>query len=213
MASKKKINPEIGFVDIVAKAGEFTKGEITPEEFSEWGNSLMVRTSIPILDKMSIIMTLISMKEYSGSEVAEITVCELYKNIFFYLYLEQYLGIDDISPDDATYEMYDFLDPIYGPWIESFAERDIKIFKELLKQSLEFYNIQEIDRAISLVDTEALASATQSNKDFLAQLNKDKNLIADLKELAVMNDPMTAKVVEALKTQALEEAKESDKTN
>jgi len=193
-----KVNPGLTFGVLQGKALAFIKGEITQKELAEWGNTLTVMNAIPIVDKMGILINLTTKYYYSNTEQQEMIVCELYRNLFFGLYL-RYLGVEEVIEEENTYENYDVMEPLYGPWIETVAGRDINTFKEMLNNSISLYASSNIVESVGEIDIDAMKKTLEDNKEVLRQLSENKEFIQNLKELVAYNDPLLGRVVEELK--------------
>ena len=183
------IDNYIGIDTIIQKARAFSSGEITEEEFSDFNNQLVVITSLPILKKISILSQIIEEYHYPSIETQAITCGQFYKNLFFLLYLQGYLNILDITEKDITYENYDLLEPLYGPWIERYSGRDIQLFKEMMQSALSFDFYKNSASILEGIDTNALESATKSNKELIKEIEQNKELIQNLRDMAVFNSP------------------------
>lgn len=209
MADKYELNEGLTVQTLLDKVDLLLNGEITNEELDEWGKTLNVRTSIPMMEKMGLLMRLVNSTGYGVAETQEINVCELYKNLFFVLYLGGYLGLTNISKDAITYNNYDKLEPIFGAWIESFAKHDIDLFKDMLRDTVTFYNAVNLDTAMSHVDVGQLDKVKDENAKLMTQLEENKQLVADIKELMEFDNPATKKLLEDLKKSALNVTKNS----
>lgn len=194
---ENQINPGLTFGLLKGKAKAFAKGEITQKDIGDWGNTLTVLTNLPMEIKMACLISLISKYYYTDTMQQEIIVSELYRNIFFEVYL-RYLGINEIYPEEYTYQNYDLMDPLYGPWIESMAGRDIKIFKEMLNNAIGLYGSTRLIEAVSLLDPEALASGARENTKLITELGKNAAMIQNLKELVAFNDPGLKEAIEKM---------------
>lgn len=200
---ENEVNPGLTFGILKGKALGFVKGEITKEELAKWGNTLTVITSIPMTTKMGILMNLTTKYYYSNTEQQEMIICELYRNMFFGLYL-RYLGVEEVYDEDITYDNYDIMEPLYGPWIEAIAGRDIATFKEMLDKSISLYASSNLIESMDAIDVDAMKQTLEDNKEVLRKLSENKEFIKDLKDLVAYNDPMLAKVVEELKQVEIE---------
>ena len=101
------INEGLTLSKLIEQVEKYNKGEITTEEFNKWGNELIIISSLPMTKKVNIITDIVERHVYNNMEMKEFLVCELYRNIFFYLYLGGYLGIFNIDPEDINYANYD----------------------------------------------------------------------------------------------------------
>lgn len=199
------INEGLTLSKLIEQVEKYNKGEITTEEFNKWGNELIIISSLPMTKKVNIITDIVERHVYNNMEMKEFLVCELYRNIFFYLYLGGYLGIFNIDPEDINYANYDLLEPIFGPWIEQTAGRDIKQVKEMITLSLQFYNTAQLSEALESVSLEELEEATKSNKTLISTLNHNRDTIKDLKDIQTMNSPLVKDLVENIEAKALKE--------
>lgn len=190
--------------DIVELVDNFLKGEVTAEEMADYGAKMSVRAYLPLLDKMKIVIALSTRYIYSNTEMHEVKVAELYRDLFFYGLLAPYGNVlcDDVSL--ITFANYDKLFPIFYPFLISYCESDYKILKEFLHDTLDSYATRDFVDAVNGITTESLEEATKENKRMLHELENNKDLIADLKEIAAMNNPLTQKIVEELRNISIE---------
>lgn len=213
---EKDINLENGKISlelIIEKAQGFIKGDVSQEDMASFGGEMTIRSYIPILEKMALIMSITNQHVYSTVETQEIKMVEMYKNIFFYLMLSGYANVDCSDRDLITYSNYDLLYPIYAPFILSYCKDDYELTINMLKDSINFYNIQDISEGLNGINETALKEATKANKDLMRELGENKDLIHELKEIAELNDPTTKKMIETIKKASLTgelKAKEKD---
>lgn len=213
---EKDINLENGKISlelIIEKAKGFISGEVSQEDMASFGGKMTIRSYIPILEKMSLIMSITNQHVYSTIETQEIKMVEMYKNIFFYLMLSGYANVDCSDRELITYSNYDLLYPIYAPFILSYCKDDYELTINMLKDSINFYNIQDISEGLNGINETALKEATKANKDLMRELGENKDLIHELKEIAELNDPTTKKMIETIKKASLTgelKAKEKD---
>lgn len=185
--------------DILELVEGFLKGERTKEELDEFGTKMVIRAYIPILEKMKIVIALAMRYVYSDAEVHEVRVSELYRDLFFYGMLQGYGNIDCNELHLITFENYDKLFPIFYPYLLSYCEHDYKILREFLHDTLDCYCTRDFVEAVNGISEDAMRQATKENHRFIKELELNKDLIKDLKEIAAMNDPMTKRVVEEVR--------------
>lgn len=121
----------------------------------------------------------------------------MYKNIFFLVILGQYTNIDVSNNRLYTFDNYDLLMPLLGEYILKYCRDDYQRFMDILKDSINFYNIKEISNAVESVDYSKLEEAIKSNKNLIRSLKEDKDLINHLDNIAQVNSP---RMVEMFKT-------------
>ena len=207
---EEKASEQIPLSLLIEKAKGFTNGEITQEEMAEFGGEITIRGYIPILEKMGIIMSILNQHIYSTVETQEIKMVEMYRNIFFYLMLSGYAGIDCTDREDITYYNYDLLYPIYAPFILSYCKEDYELTMNMLKDSINLYGIQGIVDGFAGINEETLKEATKANQDLMKELGANKELIHELKEIAEFNDPTTKKVVDGIRKIAVENSNKKE---
>lgn len=207
---EEKATEQISLSLLIEKAKGFINGEITQEEMAEFGGEITIRGYIPILEKMGIIMSILNQHIYSTVETQEIKMVEMYRNIFFYLMLSGYAGIDCTDREDITYYNYDLLYPIYAPFILSYCKEDYELTMNMLKDSINLYGIQGIVDGFAGINEETLKEATKANQDLMKELGANKELIHELKEIAEFNDPTTKKVVEGIRKIAVENSNKKE---
>jgi len=204
------INPDLTFGILKGKAEAYVKGEITREELNEWSNSLVILASLPMELKTACLITLTTKYFYSDTEQTEIIVTELYKNLFFEVYL-RYLGITTIYPEENNYTNYDLMEPLYGPWIEMIAGRDIAKFKEMLNNSLTLTGSIQIVNAVDEIDMEAMNKANIESRKMLEEMEANEKLISNLKELMTFDNPILKDAIEKLAQEEYKNNQSSDK--
>lgn len=201
-----QLNEGLTFEGILKKVKEYIDASITESEFNEWLDTLNIRASIGMVEKSTLLFSYMVEKNYSDADSNEMLICELYKWIFFNLYIQSYLGIE-VPLDDKTYINYDLLEPILGPRIEQVALRDINVFKEMLKDSLNFYNLKEIMQVFGDIDMDSLKEAVESNKELIDEFESSRSVIQDLKELYGMTNEATAGFVQDIRNSVVEDIK------
>lgn len=202
VVEEMKLNGKLSFREILGMCTSFIKGEIKPEEFSEWLETINVRSYIPALDKLALLVQCTTEVQFADTNTQEILIMELYRYVFFYLYISGYLGVS-VEPDDITYENYDILEPLMGPVIEQYAKRDIDLFNSMLKQTFDFYGTATMNERLAGIDYNKMDEYTNANKSYMEELGKNTQMVESLRDIINFNDPLTAKVVEEIKKGAL----------
>ena len=109
----------------------------------------------------------------------------------------------DIPEEVMTYDNYDMLEPIWGAFIESFANRDINILKNMLHDTIDFYGINGYTEAVKNIDINALEKVNMQQKQFIDTLNAHDELVEKLKELSIINSPYLSDLVKTIKEEAI----------
>lgn len=207
MAEKKVIKLE----ELINLVDDFIKGDKTQEELADYGANMDVRAYLTLLDKMKIVMGLTTSYVYSDAELHEVRIAELYRDLFFYGLLGGYAMIDCSDRKLCTFENYDKLFPIFNPFLTSYCGADFEVLKEFLHDALDSYATRDFVEAINGISAEAMKEATIENQKLIKELELNKDIIGDLKEIAAMNNPMTHKIVEEIRRISLEKANEPKK--
>lgn len=212
MAEEKVKNEQklIPLSEIIELVDNFISGEISQEDLIAYGSNMVIRGYMPMMEKMSLAMSIVMQHNYSSTEIQEIKIAELYRNTFFYGMLSGYAFIDCKDESLITYENYDKLYPIFAPFILNYCGADYENLKEFIHDSIDMYGLNSCIGLMEGISTESLREATESNRKLIESLKDNEQLIHELSDIGNMNDPLTHKVVEELKNIAIKNAKKDD---
>ena len=185
--------------DLIDIAQKYSKGEINQDELNDYWHDMVVRSYIPILEKMQIAMSILTSYVYRDTNTQEVKIAELYKNIFFYGILGGYGLVDCSKIELNTYANYDLLYPIFGAQIKQYCKDDFEVLKSFIDDSINLYGITNISSAIENVSEEAIEKQVAENKETVRLLDENKDIIENLKELATMNNPAAKQIIEEIK--------------
>lgn len=196
---REEFKPKITIEELASAAQKYISGDFSDEEMNEYGGTIQVRGYMPLTEKITLIMSLMNVYEYTDYNSQEIRVADMYKNLFFYVLLGGYAFVDCSNKEMLTYETYDLLYPIFAPYILNFCQHDYENFKGMLTDTINMYGIQHFVEAAEDIDINAMKEATIANGRFITQLSQNKELIEKINNIAAMNDPLTQAVVEELR--------------
>lgn len=200
--------------DCLDAVHKYINGEMTEEQFNDFGAKIKVRAYVPILEKMQLIMLILSNTQVSQNAVSpEIITAELYKNIFYFVTLGTYGQIKLGTKDIQTYNNYDLMFPLFDSFIKQFCQKDFDVFKSMLDDAMNLYEVTNVANMTENINIDELKKAGQENRELIKKLNENKELIADLKTIMEFNDPMTKKVIEELKAYGVEMSNKIDIKN
>lgn len=214
MADEKVV--KIKLQEIVDLCKNYVAGNITQEEMTEYGSNMVIRQYLPILEKISIAISITTQHLFSDVDAQEVKMAELYKYMFFYGLLSGYAMIDCSDKNLVSFENYDLLYPIFAPFILNYCGHDYENFKEFIKDSLNLYNIKELMNNFEAINPEMLEKATISNKELINILDKNKELVSDIKEIKQLDNPLMSELVKTFKeasVQSLYNTTKEKKTN
>ena len=192
---------------LIKKVTEYQEGKISLEDLDELGKEISIRAYLPLIDKMTCVLALVSEMQYNTAETYEVKIVEMYKEMFFSVLLGKYGMIDVSDRTLYTYSNYDLLYPIIGKFLLAYCKDDYEMIEKMIKDSMNYYGLTSITDAVGAIDMEELKKNTDSNEKFIKGLEQNKDLIHDLKEIMVFNDSTTKKFVDTVRKGTLESQK------
>lgn len=206
---KDKVPEQIKLAELVNVASRFVQGKTSVEELDELGNRMTIRNYIPILDKMRLIMAIIFKFNAEDVEMHEIRVINMERELFFDVLLGGYALIDVNDPDLRTYQSYDLLYPLFANFILQYCKDDYNKIVKMIEDSLNIYAMQDLDSLFNNVDYKALKESAKQHEELIEKLEKNKEMVANLRRIMDVTDPNTKKVLDNISEIANEEAKQS----
>lgn len=204
--SDKKVE-KIKLSEIVELCEKYAAGETSQGEMVQYGNNMKIRGYLPILEKLAITTTIVLNHLYSDSESQEIKTAELYKYMFFYGLLGGYALIDCSERELVSFKNYDLIYPIFYPFLMDFCREDYQLFKEFVKDTINFYQAKELGGHLENINPDVLERATESNKELFNQLEKNTELFSYIKELKELDNPLAAELIKKIKEESIKIAK------
>lgn len=184
--------------ELIRQTKKFMDGEITPEEFGQLGDKMTIRSYLPILDKMKLIMILVFTIENEDAEDASLKSIIMKKHLFFDVLLGQYAMIDVSEKALCTYTSYDLLYPLFSEFILGFCKKDYDEFVEMLKDAINFNNLNNFSDIFENLDYKELQKAADRNRMMIDALKENKELVEHLKELYGATSEENKKLTNAL---------------
>lgn len=184
--------------ELIRQTKKFMDGEITPEEFGQLGDKMTIRSYLPILDKMKLIMILVFTIENEDAEDASLKSIIMKKHLFFDVLLGQYAMIDVSEKALCTYTSYDLLYPLFSEFILGFCKKDYDEFVEMLRDAINFNNLNNFSDIFENLDYKELQKAADRNRMMIDALKENKELVEHLKELYGATSEENKKLTNAL---------------
>lgn len=184
--------------ELIRQTKKFMDGEITPEEFGQLGDKMTIRSYLPILDKMKLIMILVFTIENEDAEDASLKSIIMKKHLFFDVLLGQYAMIDISEKALCTYTSYDLLYPLFSEFILGFCKKDYDEFVEMLRDAINFNNLNNFSDIFENLDYKELQKAADRNRMMIDALKENKELVEHLKELYGATSEENKKLTNAL---------------
>lgn len=185
------VNPGLTFEVLKDRAKDFIGGKISKDELSEWGKTINIRMSISFREKKEILNRIIA--KYAYEDTSMDRVFKMYIDIFFYLYLA-YLGLDELDINEVNEYNYDLMEPLYGPWIEGCAKRDIENTKAMLSCALNLYHIIDFNNTLDSLDYDKIKESKEANEEIISYLQNNKDVLEKLNNISILNDPQIAEI-------------------
>ena len=91
---REEFKPKITIEELASAAQKYINGDFSDEEMNEYGGTIQVRGYMPLTEKITLIMSLMNVYEYTDYNSQEIRVADMYKNLFFYVLLGGYAFVD-----------------------------------------------------------------------------------------------------------------------
>lgn len=209
-------NKQITLDELVIFATDFLEkqGQIKTQEdreelermTNEYGERFVIRTYIPMMEKMKVMMAVVFNMQNVDIETQEVRSLALEKNLFFNVLLGLYAGVDVNNLELQTYASYDLLYPIFANFILQFCASDYSKFVDLVDRTLNLYNVQEFMELGEKIDFDAMQKMADANRKLMEDLKKSKELVKELKEVFVNTHPANARIAEDIQRLANEEA-------
>ena len=198
----------INLAELVNASVDFIRGDISVDEMAKIGDKLTIRNYIPILDKYKIMMSLVFDMNQTGVEQGELATVNLERDLFFKVLLGEYAMVDVSDEILRTYYNYDLLYPIFMPYILQYCYMDYEKLVKMIDKSLDIYHMHELSDMLSSVDYQELEKNAEENRNLIEALEKNKDLVANLKELLKANNPMADMIVSGVQKEAIDSINE-----
>jgi len=184
--------------ELIRQTKKFLDGEISPEDFGRLGDKMTIRSYLPILDKMKLIMILVFTIENEDVEDASLKSVIMKRHLFFDVLLGQYAMIDVSEKALCTYTSYDLLHPLFSEFILGFCKKDYDEFVEMLRDAINFNNLNNFSDIFENLDYKELQKAADRNRMMIDALKENKELVEHLKELYGATSEENKKLTNAL---------------
>lgn len=191
--------------EVIQKCKEFDKGETEKEVLDELGSRIIVRTYLPIVDKMEILYDFYFSKSSLFSSIeGQMIEFEVKK---FWKILLKYTNIEIDDEELCSLENYDLCFPMIHDYIAQFCYPDYKRTCEMVSNYTTMISMKIIASYFEEMDANTLEENNKETRELLKDIAKDKELISELNNLLIFNDPNTKKMIERLKREALKNSK------
>ena len=191
--------------ELIEKSVSFIRKDIKIDELNELGKELIIKNYIPITEKLKLMMMLIFNMNQEDTEVEEVRIINLQRDLFFYVLLGAYCNVEIIDKDAVNYKNYDILYPIFSKYILQFCKEDYEMLVGMIKDSLNIYNMKELSSLLNNINYKKLEEVSEKDKKLIEELQNNKELLDKLKEVYDMSNPALKKQLELINQIAKQE--------
>lgn len=221
--TKEENKGKIPLAELINKSIDFLRGDITQKDFASFGETISIRPYIPMSEKLRLISSIIfRLNNFESNGYHEIKIINMEKDLFFDVLLGGYAMIDVSDYKLKTYDNMDILYPLFSSFILQYCSLDYNMLKDMIKESLSIYHIEDLNKILEGLDYKEIEKTTKENERIINELQNSKELVKDLKNIAVNTNPgvevlntiLQKEVKENLKAESKKEiAKKSTKEN
>lgn len=181
---------KIPLAELIVQSISFLRGDITQEKFAEFGKTISIRPYIPMQEKLKLVASIIfNLNNFESNGYHEIKVINMEKDLFFDVLLGGYTMIDVSDRKLKTYDNMDILYPLFSSFILQYCSLDYNMIKDIIKESLGIYHIEDLNKIFEGLDYKEIEKATKENERIINELQNSKDLVKDLKDIAINTNP------------------------
>ena len=195
---------KISLKEVIELCNDYYSKKIDKEDLSDFGNKIAIKPYISLLEKSGLILVIMTQLSYTSEDVVT-RISELTMNKFFYCLIGAYTNIE-IDDEYVTLNNYDLIAPLFKKFILQFCSDDYMDLESMIRDTIQVGNLEQLLDMFSNVDSRKLKEASQDFKNTITDLEKNKNIIENIKDIASFNDPIMNKVIEQMKEKAVSEA-------
>lgn len=195
---------KISIKEIVELCKKYYAGKIDKEDLDEFGNKIIVKSYISLLEKTGLAMTILTQSNYSKDEDISTKIAEMIMNKFFYCLLGAYTNIE-IEEEYVTLINYDLIAPLFKKFILQFCQDDYKELEDMVRDIIQVGNLEQLISIFSNIDSNTLQKANEDLKQNITSLKENEKLIDNIRDIASFNDPIMNKLLDQMKDKAIKE--------
>ena len=197
---------KISLQDVVDLSKNYYSGKVDNDELNDFGNKIIIKSNISILEKTSLVMLLLTQAEYTDTDDIAFKMAELYMHKFFYCLIGAYTNIE-VNEDLISLENYDLVSSLFKKFILQYCKEDYEELEDILRDSIQVGNLEQIINIFGNLDSESLNKASKDLDKAFNKLKKEEKMIENLKDIASFNDPILNQAIEKMKEMALTDTK------
>lgn len=196
---------------LITIAGKFVRGKIEAKELDEFGSKMVIRSYIPMIEKVRSLMMVIYKLDNDTLQTHEVRIANTHKTLFFDVLLGEYAMIDVSNEELKTYAAYDLLYPIFSPFLMQYCGYDYAQYKQMFDDSISVSHLNNLSEMFSSLDYKKIAEQNKKAEEIIAEIKENKELIKSLNELMTITNPQLTGTLKIIQKNLIDEATEAIK--
>jgi len=178
-------NKIISLNEVLEIGNRYKNGDMTYDELKAWGDTILIRTYMPIREKIERITKILFDETYSEDIIERFL--ELEMNKFWFLLL----GYTDIQIDEETdlltEDNYNLAFGLLGDWLLNFVKLDYDRSMELFDSIYNYLNVEDLRQSFNNLAGTDFSKMMESNQSLLEFFSQDREGMDKLLKLATLN--------------------------
>lgn len=164
---------------------KYRDGEMTYEELKAWGDTMFIRTYMPIREKIERITKILFDEIYSEDTMERFLELEMNK---FWILLLGYTNIEiNEETDLLTEDNYNLAFGLLGDWLLNFVKLDYDRSIELFDSIYNYLNVEDLRQSFNNLAGTDFSKMMESNQSLLEFFSQDREGMDKLLKLATLN--------------------------
>lgn len=194
--------------EVLEIGNRYKNGDMTYDELKEWGDTILIRTYMPIREKIERITKILFNEIYSDDIMERFLELEMNK---FWILLLGYTNIQfDENSELLTEDNYDLVFGLLGDWLLNFVKLDYDRNIELFDRIYNYFNIEDLRGSFNDLAGTDFSKMMESNQSLLEFFSQDREGMDKLLKLATLNQSRDLEIWNKLES-ILKDAQERNK--
>lgn len=171
--------------EVLEMANKYSNGEISYDELKEWGDTIQIRTFMPIREKIERISKILFDMKYSEDIIERFLELEMNK---FWILLLGYTEIEfEEDSELLTEDNYNLAFGLLGDWLLNFVKLDYDRSIELFDSIYNYLNVEDLRQSFNNLAGTDFSKMMESNQSLLEFFSQDREGMDKLLKLATLN--------------------------
>jgi len=178
-------NKIISLNEVLEIGNRYKNGDMTYDELKAWGDTILIRTYMPIREKIERITKILFDETYSEDIIERFLELEINK---FWFLLVGYTDIQiDGETDLLTEDNYNLAFGLLGDWLLNFVKLDYDRSMELFDSIYNYLNVEDLRQSFNNLAGTDFSKMMESNQSLLEFFSQDREGMDKLLKLATLN--------------------------